>query len=101
MLCKRANFRSERIKKALANLTLCGFRSLYDTLFLYRTERSPDACYPCSYLQIPCAAVVAFCTSWFLVAMAWEADRCWVVSGSNEQVDGGLDEDCLSLKEEI
>ena len=25
MLCKRANFRSERIKKALANLTLCGF----------------------------------------------------------------------------
>lgn len=26
------------------------------------------------YLQIPCAAVVAFCTSWFLVAMAY---RCF------------------------
>lgn len=28
MLCKRANFRSERIKKALANLTLCGLESI-------------------------------------------------------------------------
>ena len=75
MLCKRANFRSERIKKALANLTLCGF-GVYmihyfftgPSVVLMRAIHVPI------YLQIPCAAVVAFCTSWFLVAMAY---RCF------------------------
>ena len=75
MLCKRANIRSERIKKALANLTLCGF-GVYmihyfftgPSVVLMRAIHVPI------YLQIPCAAVVAFCTSWFLVAMAY---RCF------------------------
>lgn len=83
MLCKRANFRSERIKKALANLTLCGF-GVYmihyfftgPSVVLMRAIHVPV------YLQIPCAAVVAFCTSWFLVAMAYRCfgkrpSGCW------------------------
>ena len=98
MLCKRANFRSERIKKALANLTLCGF-GVYmihyfftgPSVVLMRAIHVPI------YLQIPCAAVVAFCTSWFLVAMAY---RCF---GETDQVGAGVVwmKDCLSLKEEI
>ena len=95
MLCKRANFRSERIKKALANLTLCGF-GVYmihyfftgPSVVLMRAIHVPI------YLQIPCAAVVAFCTSWFLVAMAY---RCF---GKADQVGAGVVwmKDCLSLK---
>lgn len=98
MLCKRANFRSERIKKALANLTLCGF-GVYmihyfftgPSVVLMRAIHVPI------YLQIPCAAVVAFCTSWFLVAMAY---RCFREA---DQVGAGVVwmKDCLSLKEEI
>lgn len=90
MLCKRANFRSERIKKALANLTLCGF-GVYmihyfftgPSVVLMRAIHVPI------YLQIPCAAVVAFCTSWFLVAMAY---RCfgkrtkWVLGSLDERL---------------
>ena len=75
MLCKKVSFRSEGIKKALANLTLCGF-GIYmihyfftgPSVVLMRAIHVPI------YLQIPCAAVVAFCTSWFLVAMAY---RCF------------------------
>lgn len=98
MLCKRANFRSERIKKALANLTLCGF-GVYmihyfftgPSVVLMRAIHVPI------YLQIPCAAVVAFCTSWFLVAMAY---RCF---GKRTKWVLGVVwmKDCLSLKEEI
>lgn len=49
VLCKRANIKSERVRRALANLTLCGFRCVYDTLFLYRTECGTDARYPYSH----------------------------------------------------
>ena len=36
MLAKKVNVRSERVRKALANLTVCGF-GVYDTLLLYRS----------------------------------------------------------------
>ena len=94
MLCKRANFRSERIKKALANLTLCGF-GVYmihyfftgPSVVLMRAIHVPI------YLQIPCAAVVAFCTSWFLVAMAY---RCF--GKRTKWVPGSLDERLFIFK---
>lgn len=94
MLCKRANFRSERIKKALANLTLCGF-GVYmihyfftgPSVVLMRAIHVPI------YLQIPCAAVVAFCTSWFLVAMAY---RCF--GKRTKWVWGSLDERLFIFK---
>ena len=49
VLCKRANIKSERVRRALANLTFCGFWCVYDTLFLYRTECGTDARYPYSH----------------------------------------------------
>lgn len=62
-------------QESIGKLDALWFWSLYDTLFLYRTERSlMRAIHVPIYLQIPCAAVVAFCTSWFLVAMAY---RCF------------------------
>lgn len=75
VLCKRANIKSERVRRALANLTLCGF-GVYmihyfftgPSVVLMRAIHIPIP------LQIPCAAVVAFCVSWFLVAMAY---RCF------------------------
>ena len=75
MLCKRIDFRSERIRKALANLTLCGF-GVYmihyfftgPSVVLMRELQVPIC------LQIPCAAVVAFGISWFIVSMAY---RCF------------------------
>ena len=68
MLCKRANFRSERIKKALANLTLCGF-GVYmihyfftgPSVVLVRTLGVPLG------IQIPVASVFAFGASWLIV----------------------------------
>ena len=96
MLCKRANFRSERIKKALANLTLCGF-GVYmihyfftgPSVVLMRAIHVPI------YLQIPCAAVVAFCTSWFLVAMAY---RCFRENGPSGVLGVVLDERLFIFK---
>lgn len=75
MLCKKANFRSERIRKMLANLTLCGF-GIYMIHYLFTGPsvilmRALDV--PIS-IQIPCASVVAFGASWFVVAMAY---RCF------------------------
>lgn len=75
MLCKKANFQSEGVKKTLANLTLCGF-GVYmihyfftgPSVILMRALNVPIG------LQIPCAAVVAFGVSWFLVAMSY---RCF------------------------
>ena len=75
MFCKRVNIKSEKVKKALANLTLCGF-GVYmihyfftgPSVVLMRVIHVPIC------LQIPCAAVVAFCVSWFLVSMAY---RCF------------------------
>ena len=75
MLAKKVNIRSERIRKALANLTVCGF-GVYmihyfftgPAVMLTRAAGVPLC------LQIPVAAVVAFGVSWFLVAMAY---RCF------------------------
>ena len=75
MFCKRVNIKSEKVKKALANLTLCGF-GVYMIHYFFTgpsvvlmRDIHVQIC-----LQIPCAAVVAFCVSWFLVSMAY---RCF------------------------
>lgn len=68
MLAKRANFRSETVRKALANLTVCGF-GIYmvhyfftgPSVVLMRTLNVPLG------LQIPLASVVAFGVSWLIV----------------------------------
>ena len=68
MLCKMVNFRSEGIKKALANLTLCGF-GIYmihyfftgPSVLLVRTLGVPLG------IQIPVASVMAFGVSWLIV----------------------------------
>ena len=68
MLCKKVNFRSEGIKKALANLTLCGF-GIYmihyfftgPSVLLVRTVGVPLG------IQIPVASVMAFGVSWLIV----------------------------------
>lgn len=68
MLCKKVNFRSEGIKKALANLTLCGF-GIYmihyfftgPSVLLVRTLGVPLG------IQIPVASVMAFGASWLIV----------------------------------
>lgn len=75
MLCKRAKVQSETVRKALANLTLCGF-GIYmihyfftgPSVVLMRALHVPIS------LQIPCAAVVAFGVSWLIVSMAY---RCF------------------------
>lgn len=75
MLCKKADIRSERIRQALANLTLCGF-GIYmihyffigPAVLLMRALGVPIP------VQIPFAAVVAFGISWLLV---WLAYRCF------------------------
>lgn len=68
MLCKKVNFRSEGIKKALANLTLCGFGIYMIHYFftgpfvlLVRTLGVPLG------IQIPVASVMAFGVSWLIV----------------------------------
>lgn len=74
MLAKKANFRSERMRKALANLTLCGF-GIYmihyfftgPSVVLMRVLGIPVP------LQIPLASVVAFGVSWLIV---WAVYRC-------------------------
>lgn len=68
MLCKKVNFRSEGIRKALANLTLCGF-GIYmihyfftgPSVLLVRTLGVPLG------IQIPVASVMAFGVSWLIV----------------------------------
>lgn len=72
MLAKKAEIRSERVRKALANLTLCGF-GIYmvhyflagPSVLLMRALNVPIN------IQIPLAAVVAFCISWLFVAMIY------------------------------
>lgn len=74
MLAKKANFRSERMRKALANLTLCGF-GIYmihyfftgPSVVLMRAIGIPVP------LQIPLASVVAFGVSWLIVSAVY---RC-------------------------
>ena len=68
MLCKKVSFRSEGIKKALANLTLCGF-GIYmihyfftgPSVLLVRTLGVPLG------IQIPVASVMAFGVPWLIV----------------------------------
>ena len=68
MLCKKVNFRSEGIRKALANLTLCGF-GIYmihyfftgPSVLLVRALGVPLG------IQIPVASVLAFSVSWLIV----------------------------------
>ena len=68
MLCKKVSFRSEGIKKALANLTLCGF-GIYmihyfftgPSVLLVRALGVPLG------IQIPVASVMAFGVSWLIV----------------------------------
>ncbi len=76
MLCKKVSFRSEGIKKALANLTLCGF-GIYmihyfftgPSVLLVRTLGVPLG------IQIPVASVMAFGVSWLIV---WAVSIvCW------------------------
>jgi len=68
MLAKKVNVRSERIRKALADLTVCGF-GVYmihyfftgPSVVLMRVLNVPIP------LQIPIAAIVAFAASWLIV----------------------------------
>lgn len=75
MLCKQIRIRSERLQRALANLTLCGF-GVYMIHYFFTGPsvvlmRTLDVSIP---LQIPLASVVAFGVSWLLVSLAY---RCF------------------------
>lgn len=75
MLCKQIRIRSERLQRALANLTLCGF-GVYMIHYFFTGPsvvlmRTLDVPIP---LQIPLASVVAFGVSWLLVSLAY---RCF------------------------
>ena len=68
MLAKKVNFRSEGIRKALANLTLCGF-GIYMIHYFFTGPsvvlmRAIGVPVP---VQIPVASVVAFGVSWLIV----------------------------------
>ena len=68
MLAKKVNIRSERIRKALANLTVCGF-GVYMIHYFFTgpavmLTRAIGIPIP---LQIPVAAVMAFAVSWLIV----------------------------------
>lgn len=68
MLAKKVNIRSERIRKALANLTVCGF-GIYMIHYFFTGPsvvlmRAIGVPVP---LQIPFASVVAFGVSWLIV----------------------------------
>lgn len=83
MCCKKIRIRSERLKRILANLTLCGF-GVYMIHYFFTGPsvvlmRALEVPIP---LQIPCASVVAFGVSWLLVSMAyrWFGPRTkWVL----------------------
>lgn len=48
MLAKKVQIRSEKVQKALANLTLCGFWRLYGALLPDRVERRVGTCPQCT-----------------------------------------------------
>lgn len=84
MLAKKANFRSERMKKALANLTLCGF-GIYMIHYFFTGPsvvlmRAIGVPVP---IQIPLASVVAFGVSWFIVwaVYRWMGKKARYVMG--------------------
>lgn len=76
MLAKKVKMNSERMKKALANLTVCGF-GIYmihyfftgPSVVLMRAIDMPIG------LQIPVAAILAFAVSWGLVWLIYRAGK--------------------------
>ena len=76
MLAKKVKVNSERMKKALANLTVCGF-GIYmihyfftgPSVVLMRAINMPIG------LQIPVAAILAFAVSWGLVWLIYRAGK--------------------------
>ena len=76
MLAKKVKVNSERMKKALANLTVCGF-GIYmihyfftgPSVVLMRAIDMPFG------LQIPVAAILAFAVSWGLVWLIYRAGK--------------------------
>ena len=76
MLAKKVKVNSERMKKALANLTVCGF-GIYmihyfftgPSVVLMRAIDVPIG------LQIPVAAILAFAVSWGLVWLIYRAGK--------------------------
>ena len=76
MLAKKVKVNSERMKKALANLTVCGF-GIYmihyfftgPSVVLMRAINMPIV------LQIPVAAILAFAVSWGLVWLIYRAGK--------------------------
>ena len=76
MLAKKVKVNSERMKKALANLTVCGF-GIYmihyfftgPSVVLMRAIDMPIG------LQIPVAAILAFTVSWGLVWLIYRAGK--------------------------
>ena len=76
MLAKKVKVNSERMKKALANLTVCGF-GIYmihyfftgPSFVLMRAINMPIG------LQIPVAAILAFAVSWGLVWLIYRAGK--------------------------
>ncbi len=68
MLCKKVDVRSPFLKKALANLTLCGFGVyMIHYFFTGPAVALVRALYVPLALQIPVAAIIAFGVSWILV----------------------------------
>lgn len=76
MLAKKVKVNSERMKKALANLTVCGFGIYMIHYFFTRPSvvlmRAIDM--PIG-LQIPVAAILAFAVSWGLVWLIYRAGK--------------------------
>ena len=76
MLAKKVKVNSERMKKALANLTVCGF-GIYmihyfftgPSVVLMRAINMPIG------LQLPVAAILAFAVSWGLVWLIYRAGK--------------------------
>ena len=76
LLAKKVKVNSERMKKALANLTVCGF-GIYmihyfftgPSVVLMRAINMPIG------LQIPVAAILAFAVSWGLVWLIYRAGK--------------------------
>ena len=76
ILAKKVKVNSERMKKALANLTVCGF-GIYmihyfftgPSVVLMRAINMPIG------LQIPVAAILAFAVSWGLVWLIYRAGK--------------------------
>ena len=76
MLAKKVKVNSERMKRALANLTVCGF-GIYmihyfftgPSVVLMRAINMPIG------LQIPVAAILAFAVSWGLVWLIYRAGK--------------------------